>query len=29
MIDKINGKVVYAVLSITQPSASRPGSPDR
>jgi hypothetical protein len=28
MIDKISGKVVYVVLSITQLSASRPGSPD-
>jgi hypothetical protein len=28
MIDKISGKVLYAVLSITQLSASRPGSPD-
>lgn len=28
MIDKISGKVVYAVLSITQLSAPRPGPPD-
>jgi hypothetical protein len=28
MIDKISGKVVYAVLSIAQLSASRPVSPD-